>query len=242
MRIATWNLERGGKTKAARHAQQEALRELVHDVLVLTEPGPAFDSTVAAVTSPRLRTHRSGHESWIAIVGSRVRPTSFDIPFERMAAAGIAETRGGSFVIYGSVLPWGTFRQHAPELARDGESSLESFVRVLGDQVADIQALRRVHPEHAIVWAGDFNQQVHGPERGGSRARREALVGALTSLGLIAWNGAEAHAVPGMHAIDLICGPPEFEVLARGRIDPVRDGVRMSDHAGYWVDVHAARR
>ena len=42
MRVATWNLERGGKTRAARRAQEEALRELERDVLVVTEPGPFF--------------------------------------------------------------------------------------------------------------------------------------------------------------------------------------------------------
>lgn len=152
-----------------------------------------------------------------------------------MAVAAVAETPRGAFVIYGSVLPWG--QQHAPELARDGESSLASFVRVLRDQVADIEELRRGHPQHAVIWAGDFNQHVHGPDRGGSRAKREALEAALVRLGLVAWNGAAAHAKPGMHAIDLICGPPEIDVRAQGRIDPVRDGVPMTDHAGYWVEV-----
>lgn len=55
-------------------------------------------------------------------------------------------------------------------------------------------------------------------------------------LGLVAWNGVAAHATPGMHAIDLICGPREITVREQGRLDPVRDGIRMSDHAGYWVD------
>jgi hypothetical protein len=73
VRIATWNLERGGKTRAARRTQQETLRELERDVLVLTEPGPSFEATAGAVTSPRLRRNGSGCESWIAILGSVVR-------------------------------------------------------------------------------------------------------------------------------------------------------------------------
>jgi endonuclease/exonuclease/phosphatase family metal-dependent hydrolase len=236
VRIATWNLERGGRTRAARRAQEVTLRELERDVIVLTEPGPEFEAAAGTVTSPRLRENRSVAESWIAILGNAVRPASLEIPFERMAAAAVAETLTGAFVIYGSVLPWGTFRQHAPELARQGESSLDSFVRVLGEQLADIEELRRRHPGHAVIWAGDFNQHVHGPDRGGSRAKREALEAALVRLGLVAWNGAAAHAQPGMHAIDLICGPREIEIRAQGRIDPTRDGVRMTDHAGYWVD------
>lgn len=236
MRIATWNLERGGRTRAARRAQEAVLGELERDVLVLTEPGPSFEATGGTVTSPRLRGDRSGYESWIAILGSAVRRAPLEIPFERMAVAAVAETARGAFVIYGSVLPWGTFRQHAPELAREDESSLDSFVRVLGEQVADMEELRRRHPGHAVIWAGDFNQHVHGPDRGGSRAKRAALEGALVRLGLVAWNGAAAHAESGMHAIDLICGPREIDVRVQGRIDPFRDGVRMTDHAGYWVE------
>jgi hypothetical protein len=153
-----------------------------------------------------------------------------------MAAAALTETPSGGFVIYGSVLPWASFRRHAPELARDGESSFESFV-LLGDQVGDIEELRREYPEHRVIWAGDFNQHVHGPDGGGSRAKRQALVAALVRLGFVAWNGAAAHAHPSMHAIDLICGPKELVVREQGRIDPTRDGVRMTDHAGYWVEL-----
>ena len=40
-----------------------------------------------------------------------------------------------------------------------------------------------------------------------------------------------------MHAIDLICGPREITILGQGRIAPVLDGVRMSAHAGHWVEI-----
>jgi hypothetical protein len=59
----------------------------------------------------------------------------------------------------------------------------------------------------------------------------------LDDLGLVAWNAKADHAVPEMSAIDLICGPTELVIRSQGRINPVCEGVRMSDHAGYWVDV-----
>lgn len=237
MRIVTWNLERGGRSAAARPAQDAVLGELAADVVVLTEPGPSFEAGAGTVASPRRRANHRGHESWIAIVGDCVEPTPFDVPFARMAVGAVAHVNGRRLLLYASVLPWNTFRQHAPELVRDGETSLASFVRVLDEQVADIEALRKLHPEHHLIWAGDFNQHTSGPQAGGSKAKREALVGALDALGLVAWNGDAAHASSGLHAIDLICGPRELDVVRQGRIDPVRDGVKMSDHAGYWVDL-----
>jgi hypothetical protein len=52
VRIATWNLERGGRSIAARHAQERVLRDLAADLLVLTEPGPSFAAEPGVVTSP----------------------------------------------------------------------------------------------------------------------------------------------------------------------------------------------
>jgi hypothetical protein len=66
---------------------------------------------------------------------------------------------------------------------------------------------------------------------------RVALNKCLAELGFVAWNGEADHARENLRAIDLICGPKGQTTLAQGRIDPTRDGVRMSDHAGYWVDL-----
>lgn len=237
VRVATWNLERGGRTRAARVAQAVEIRNLAADVLVLSEPGPSFEEGPGVVASPRQRKNGKTSESWIAIVGDAIEPASFEIPFERMAVAATARVNGVALLIYGSVLPWAAFRTHAPELGRDGESSHQAFLRLLQDQAADIEALRRCHPNHIVIWAGDFNQHVSGPNHGGSLAKREALVEALDNLALVAWNGAAAHANSGLCAIDLICGPRELDVREQGRIDPFRGGIRMTDHAGYWVEV-----
>lgn len=237
MRIATWNLERGGRTAAAARLQSVVLRELAADVLILTEPGPKFEAGEGSVTSPRLRANRSGREAWIAIVGHSVEPVPIEIPFERMAVAATARVNDRSLLVYGSVLPWRTFRAHAPELAREGETSFDSFVRVLSEQVADIEKLRAHYPGHEIIWAGDFNQHVSGPHQGGAVANRDALLRALDGLGLVAWNGEAAHASSGLCAVDLICGSREIAVREQGRIDPAFEGVVMSDHAGYWVQL-----
>jgi hypothetical protein len=175
----------------------------------------------------------------VAIVGSSmVTPVALDIPFERLAAAARTSVAGRHVLVYGSVLPWNSVRSHAPYVCRIGESSYDTFLRVLCEQVADISALRRNHDHDLIIWAGDFNQSLAGPIRGGSRQKRRDLADALKALGLEAWNGLMAHASEGLCAVDLICGPRDLLPTAKGRIDPLSsDNVLMSDHAGYWLDL-----
>lgn len=237
MHVATWNLQRGGTSRAARAAQETVLQDLAADVLVLTEPGASYMNGPGVVTSPRRDGDQKDDEPWVAIVGTSVEPVPLEIPFERMAAAATARVNDVPLVIYGSVLPWAFVGRAAPELLREGETATDAFLRVLREQAADIERLGRRHPDHAIIWAGDFNQTVSGRNFGGSATRREALLGALDRLGLVAWNGAAANVDEGMRAIDLICGPCERTIGRQGRIDPTIDGVVASDHAGYWVEL-----
>lgn len=236
MRIATWNLERGGRTRAARPAQEETLRELAADLLALTEVPSEFRAAPGILCSPPRREGPRGLESWAAIVGPRVEPVALDIPYERMAVAARVRQGDEGFIVYCAVLPWLSVASHAPEIVRTGETSIAAFARVLAEQVEDIVELRRRY-DAPVIWAGDFNQTVTGPLWGGSAERRAMLEDALRSLGYAAFNGAAAHASDGMCAVDLICGPADQRILAQGRIDPRRGEVVMSDHAGYWVEI-----
>ena len=237
MKIATWNLERGPSRKA-QVAQRTVLEGLGADILVLTEPPTSYRSGPFVVTSPRQRDGRQGAESWVAIVGkSAVKPAEIDIPFERMAAAARATVDGREVIIYGAVLPWNSIRSHAPELVRAGESAFDDLRSGASGTGRRHRELRRRYRPDLIIWAGDFNQTVTGPNYGGSGAKRGKLVAALRRLGFRAWNQDEPHASPGLHAIDLICGPTALAPSNWGRIEPVHDGIVMSDHAGYWVEI-----
>jgi len=221
---------------AARAAQDEAIRELAADVLALTEPPPSYQPAPGVVTSPSRRGGALGDGAWIAIVGHAVECISADIPYERMAAAARVEARDGTFIVYCSVLPWLAIASHAPEIVRAGETSLAVFERLLGEQVADIVELGRRH-RVPVIWAGDFNQSLAGPIRGGATVRRVLLSRSLASLGYTAWNSESAHASLELCAVDLICGPDDYSIKAQGRLDPRRGDIVMSDHAGYWVDL-----
>ncbi len=239
MELATWNLERGGRTQAAREAQEELLADLRADVLVLTEPPSSYKTVTGVVTSPPLREGgTAGPEAWVAIVGRSVEPVDFDVPYKRTAVAARVSVGGLTVIVYGAVLPWLAVTSHAPELVEEGEDSFAVFKRVLAEQAKDIADLRRQFGE-PVIWAGDFNQTVSGPNWGGSNDRRDLLNRTLNSLDMVAWNGKADHAMSGMCAVDLICGPKECVLVSQGRIDPMRDTLTMSDHAGYWVELTA---
>ena len=240
MKIATWNLE-GGRTRAARSAQLESLRELQADVVALTEPPGTYRAGAGVVCSPPRRSGAAGLESWAAIVGDTVEPIAFAIPYERLAVAARATVGDTSIVIYAAVLPWLAVTSHARDIVRPGEDSAAAFARVLAEQVRDVTDLRQRFGD-LVVWAGDFNQSLVGPVSGGSHARRAALAEALASIGYRAWNEDAGHAVEGMRAVDLICGPADAKLIARGRVAPRRGDIVMSDHAGYWVELEAPTR
>lgn len=232
MRIATWNLERGGRNKAARAAQQAVLasNDMRADVMVLTEPPASVLAAAGVLASPP-----GPHGPWVAIQGRQVQPLDLKIPYDRMAVAARVGTNDAQIIVYGAVLPWTAVKNHAPDLVRAGEDSFGAFKRALQEQASDIVALQKLGAP--VVWVGDFNQSVEGANFGGSSQRRDLLNQTLKTLNMVAWNGTAAHAKPGMCAIDLICGPEQQSVTASGRIEPMVNGVTMSDHAGYWVDI-----
>jgi hypothetical protein len=241
MKIATWNLERGGKVKGAREAQEETLAALCADVVVLTEPASSYKTATGVVTSPPDRKDgTAGPEAWVAIVGGSVEPVDFDVPFKRTAVAARVSVGDLTVIVYGAVLPWLAVTSHAPELVGEGEDSFAVFKRVLAEQAKDIADLRKKYGS-PVIWAGDFNQTVSGPNWGGSNDRRDLLNKTINSLELGPWNGKADHAMNGMCAVDLICGPKECVVLSQGRIDPMRGILTMSDHAGYWVELAASQ-
>jgi hypothetical protein len=147
------------------------------------------------------------------------------------------EVGGELLIVYGTVLPWLRAPDQAPDLVLPNETYNDMFLRVLSEQAEDLKALQRAYPKAIIVWAGDVNQSLSGTNRGGSNNSRELLRNMLDHLGLVAWNEHMAHAIPGMKAIDLICGPAKRPVKAIVRLDPVADGHTLSDYAGYVVEI-----
>jgi hypothetical protein len=236
VRVATWNGERGRFSDQVVAAQGRVLERVAADVVVITEPSAAWTSGQhGRVISERRRAGRAGAESWVAISGHEVRDAGLAIPFERLACAAVVGAGAEEMAVYGSVLPWLAMCHQAPDLSRPGETALDAFTRVLFEQANDVRTLQAQFAN--VVWCGDFNQSLAGPTWGGSRARRGLLADVLADLGLQCWNATERHAREGMCAVDLICGSKHVTPTFVGRFEPDDGGFRLSDHAGYWVDL-----
>lgn len=231
MRVATWNLERGSRRKAAGQQQLEVLDALALDVSVLTEPSPALLALVDEVVVSG-GPGKAGRRPWVAIRGSSLQQRAAGA----LWVAADLEFHGQTVLVFGSVLPWLSAPSHVPELA-GFRSSEQFFVEELDQQVAMIKELAPKESGKPVIWAGDFNQTLVGPLWGGSALRREKLQAALAELGLEAWNRCAPHALAGMFTIDLVCGSAGIAVQSSETIDNTRDGRVLSDHAGYIVDL-----
>lgn len=230
MRVGTWNLEKGARRNSAGKSQLEVLADHRLDVAVLTEPSEAIltlgDSTV--VTS----SGTGNGKPWVALVGDglelRGEPRVLSVAAE-------TEVAGRRVLVYGSVLPWTKATIDIPEVA-DGRSSEEFVLEELDEQVSEIETFCS-EDDLTVVWAGDFNQNLLGPLYGGSARRREELQKRLGGLGFEVWNRLAPHAVNGLFAIDLICGPDHLAVERTETIANTVDGDVVSDHTGYVVQI-----
>lgn len=205
--------------------------------MVVTEPPNELLEGPGAVSSPQERPGRSEPESWVAILGDGLEPVGEQLPYERMAVAARCVSEGTDLIVYGSVLPWRAAPHQAPDLAQPGESATAMVERVLASQEADIRTLQGRHPQAVVMWAGDFNQSLAGPNLTGSRRGRVVLLAALDRLGMQAWNAESPHARSGLSTIDLVCGPATVPVKSIELLEPSLGGQSLSDHAGYIVEV-----
>ena len=240
MRILTWNLERGfhGR-KQVIGQQQDRLKEIGADIAVLTEvPAPMSILQEGLVLSPVQRAQgRLELEAWVGIAATGCQAVGQALPFARMAAAAQVVLEGEPFLVYGSVLPWRGALHQAKYLSSDEfENSAGLFKRILCEQVEDMKALKEQFRSHSLIWAGDFNQSLSGPNYVGSKAGQELLSSALEDLDLEAWNKDCEHSIPGLSAIDLICGPKGRKHKVE-RFAPDHHSTTLSDHAGYIVEL-----
>jgi hypothetical protein len=235
IRIGTWNLERGRRSPDVVRAQREVLNAHATNVCVLTEP-PAELSAPGRGRAISPSSPHDGVGPWVCIVGDGVEPVELPGQPRPLAVAAHTRWRGVDLVVFGSVLPWLGAATQVPEMALPGEPPAALFARHLRSQADDVRALCSAHPDALVVWAGDFNQALAGPNYGGSNANRALLAETLDELGFEAWNATAPHAIDGLYSIDLICGRvgQPREVV---RIPPVVDGRVLSDHAGYVVEL-----
>lgn len=207
MRIGTWNLEgRGGA------AQVALLREQACDVWLLTEVPEALvlDGLERVAATGRM----TGSKLWAAVYG----PPGKDLGSPHPATA-VAEIDGWTFA--SSILPW----RAAGGAAWPGSDHAGRTVAALDDLRTALVPGRR------LVWGGDWNHGLTGPEKAGSRAGRDAISSVLAELGLEVPTAGLPHRITGLASIDHVAVP----VPARSAVRV--DATQRSDHDAYVVEV-----
>lgn len=212
MRIATWNLE-GRWT--ARHAS--LLRSLRADVLLLTE-------VLDVVEVPGMTTHRTEGEMrpgrrWSAVAAASRTLRPFPDPH---GATALAEVDG--LLIASSVLPWRNSGGDLPWVGHDQGSRTAS-------------AVSGIAAAAPVIWGGDWNHELKGRLYTGSVEGRARIVGALDDLGLVAPTETAPHRIAPAQSIDHVAVPAFWTVTAVDRVSAIVDGIALSDHDAYVVEV-----
>lgn len=76
-----------------------------------------------------------------------------------------------------------------------------------------------------------------GPEYGGSRKGRDAIVALAADAGLAVVTAASPHRIEGLLSIDHIAVPATWGVDSCERLVAESAGARLSDHDAYVADV-----
>jgi len=217
VRIGTWNLAgRWGPSHSALLVAQGC------DVWLLTEVRanvslPGFQSHV---TSGMMAARRH----WAGIFcRSELQPMPDPHPASAAAFA---------LGLYwcSSILPWRSCGTEPWGAGTAGEKTKRAIDQLTG-----------CLPDTGLVWGGDWNHAMKGPEYAGSVAGREAIRTALARLRLQLTTEGAGHGIPGLFAIDHIAVPESAQVHSVARIiahDPSTN--RLSDHDAYTTEVTLA--
>ncbi|HET6691103.1 MAG TPA: hypothetical protein VFG74_09575 [Miltoncostaeaceae bacterium] len=217
MRVGTWNLE--GRWSPAHRALLEGGR---CDAWLLTEVPAGLDlgrgRLVASAGMGAL-----GGRTWAAVwsAGEAV-PVASPHPAAALAVF-------GDLLLCSCVLPWRGAGRHWPG---DGDTAARTCAAI--DAITPVLAAH----DGPLVWGGDWNHALAGPETAGSLAGRAAIDAAAVRLGLRVATAGLPHRLGGrQRAIDHVAVP----VAARVRLARRIPAARLSDHDAYVVDVGSSR-
>lgn len=190
------------------------------DVLLLTEVServelPGHDVHLGRLlTSPKRRS---------AAVASRLpmRP----LP-DLHGASAMADVDG--LRMCSSILPWRSCGSREPWVG----------ATTAGKTIAAVAAIELATP---VVWGGDWNHALSGPEWAGSVAGRRSVLESVQRLGLHVPTALSPHQIEGLLSIDHIAVPKAWVVTATQRHRALVGESRISDHDAYVVEADGRR-
>lgn len=211
VRVATWNLE--GRWTPRHDWLVGSLRA---DVLLLTE-------VLAEIEIPGLHIHLTEGEMqpgrrWAAI-GTVAPPRPLPDPH---GATALVEVAG--IPIASSVLPWRSSGGGSPWSGHNQGSRTTA-------------AVTSIETTAPVVWGGDWNHELTGRLQAGSQDGQVSILRAIDRLGLSAPTASSQHPLPGARSIDHVALPAPWTVISVERVSGIVDGVALSDHDAYVVEI-----
>ena len=220
MRIGTWNL--AGRWSPD---HERLLLSQRCDVWLLTEVSDKvlLEGYQLVATQSLMAARRH----WAAVLSSSTTFKPLPDPHPASAAAIIEDV-----ICVSSVLPWRSAGR--PEFwgGLKHAEKMSSTLRRLKESMVD-----ETWPDEPLVWGGDWNQSLTGPEYAGTMAGRRYLLDLLDRQGLVAHTRHLRHRLEGVASIDHIAVPADKVVTEVRAVSADVQGRRLSDHDLYLVQV-----
>lgn len=220
MVVATWNLAQRSPHGEYGRLQRDVLTELGADVLLLTEVRADFSLPGYHLQRSEPRALAKRPMSWCAIATSE--------PIEQVPTDTPGFTAGWSaqlgWALACSVLPWRGAGDHWP--GDPGQPLAERFAQTLQSHVDQLPTAR------PLLWGGDFNQALTGPEGAGTRDGRVLLRRVTAELGLSSPTTALESLAAPHKAIDHVF-VPDPTTRAERQVPLTSTGRPASDHPLY---------
>jgi endonuclease/exonuclease/phosphatase family metal-dependent hydrolase len=215
MRIGTWNL--AGRWSPEHEA---LIRARGADVWLLTEVSEG--THVAGYDLHLSEALMAAKRRWAGVLARSdlaLAPQADPHP-----ASALAHVEGLSFC--SSILPWRSCGTRGPWV---GTSHAEKTKIAVEELLAHL-------PAQGLVWGGDWNHALSGPECAGSKAGREVILECLSRLGLEVPTARAPHRIEGLLSIDHIAVPGDWAIDSMTRVAAAVEARRLSDHDAYVVE------
>lgn len=223
--VATWNLAQRSPHGPSGTTQIEALLARKADVILLTEVREDVEIDGYEIHRSALLDRPRKAMSWSAIAARKpLRPLE-----SRHEGLCLAELPDLGITAACSVLPWRGAGVHWPD--KQGHPHAVRFADSLDRQLQDLVMAR------PLLWGGDFNVALAGPESAGSLGARQHLSTALSQLGLDSLVRDCESLHPGYNTIDHLCVPTGWQSEVHRETPTTPEGKPASDHALYWATV-----
>jgi endonuclease/exonuclease/phosphatase (EEP) superfamily protein YafD len=241
MRVGTWNVQYAAGSDKNK-ARLNILTTRPADIWVLTETHDdlSLASSHESVHSLQRPTGRKNGR-WATIWSRFPIRERLRVCDEERTVAAVIGSPHGDLIVFGTVLPWHS--DHGKHPVDEKVRSWSEQYRVITEQCAEWDTLRRDHPGMALCVAGDLNMNLGGPHYYGTVFGRSEIHKAMEHNGLVCTTEYDQISEENRltySPIDHVLVSKTLAVNSRvveaweGR-QP--DGTRLSDHSGLVVEL-----